>query len=69
MFNYQKEDRMEGYAKLTYGDNCPIYNKGAYVSLCTQEAPYNPDKGNRRCTFFSHIVVAGICCKHPDAKG
>lgn len=68
IFSYQKDNPTEDYVKLTYGDNCPVTGKEATPTKCTKEATFDGNTGIGRCMFFSHIVVAAVCCKHPDLK-
>lgn len=63
IFNYQND-----YVKLIRGDNCPVTGKEATPIKCIKEATFDNNTGSRRCAFFSHIVVAGICCRHPDLR-
>lgn len=59
---------MEDYTEITYGDNCPITGEDTTPTKCTQEATFDGNEGIGRCTFFSHVMIARICCKHPEAK-
>lgn len=56
----------DDYVELTYGDSCPITGKEVKPTKCTDESNFDHNSRTGRCAFFSHIVVAAVCCKHPD---